>query len=100
VLVSSLVGVMVSEGQWIDRIFFIMLFAVGVFATAYLIFGSVRPPTEDTTRSAHRWADSLGMRVTGIVCEHHRCTVAPEHGEPFTIYCGVDRCSLPERAER
>jgi transposase len=88
---------MVSEGLAGDRILFIAMVVATLGASMYLVFADKHASPEDATRSARRWADSLGMRVTGIVCERGRCTVAPERGEPFIIYCNGEHCSLPEK---
>lgn len=76
-------------------------FAVGlaVLMAAVVVFFATRMSVEpvDSKAAARRWADSLGMRITGATCEHHRCAVAPEQGPPFVIYCNAESCSLPER---
>lgn len=75
-----------------------LLVAATIAAMIYLFIGrGQRVASDDAARSARRWVDSLGMRVTGVVCEHERCTVAPEHGEPFDVVCGADACTLPDR---
>lgn len=77
----------------IGRALTIALVAIGVGAMVYLMVGAFRDPV-DATPAARRWADALGMRVTGINCIGSRCAFAPENGAPFVAHCGENGCTL------
>lgn len=73
-----------------------VLIVSAVAAWAFLMTGPPPVDSEASALAARRWADALGLRITGVVCERGRCTVAPVSGRPFVVYCGPSACSMPE----
>ena len=69
--------------------------------TAVLLAGCMTPLEQEAAIAKHsanarRWADTIGMRITGVVCRlDGSCDVNPEKGEPFRLKCDSDGCALP-----
>jgi hypothetical protein len=79
-----------------DRILLAVLIVAALAACAVIMTGAKPVDSEAAALAARRWADGLGLRITGVVCERGRCTVAPVSGRPFVVYCGPSACSMPE----
>ena len=76
---------------WIPAV----LFGIAAFAWCMIKLVPAYPAPEVQERTARAWADTLGMRLTGVTCRHGRCTLAPEHGAPFVAFCGeMAPCAL------
>mgnify|MGYP006921327798 FL=1 len=80
---------------------FAVCVALAVILAALVIVFALRPsPEERATLTANaalgarRWADRLGMPITGVDCDRVTCTIAPVGATPFRAFCNADGCTL------
>lgn len=79
-----------KTGRWLIG----ALVAAALAAGVYLLIPRAPGDAAEPTRTARAWADRLGMRVTGVVCDGRGvCTIAPENGVPFVAFCGETTCA-------
>lgn len=70
------------------------LAVAAICAGGYFLAPRSVTPAEGET-SARRWADKLGMRITGAQCEGNgACVVVTLEGRPVRLWCGRESCGL------